>query len=152
MAAGGNGATMTGGKFAQRPNQPSKPQKVTARPFAKDNEPRQKEEAFATLTPLFFYGTLLSASLRRKVLGAEVLASYSILPDWKKSRVPKLKAWTIRVDPGHWVRGIRVDVTAEQLAALDRWENHDAYCREAVMLAEGTMAEAYVHRSKQDGE
>jgi len=109
-----------GSTFAQRPNQPSRPQKVTARPFAKDDEPRQKEEWFRLFIEQFGDDGLRllesshDARSQQEPTGEDMaMAGTLITPEWLaqvKAEILALPRLASPLDPtqaGEYEPGVR---------------------------------------------
>jgi gamma-glutamylcyclotransferase (GGCT)/AIG2-like uncharacterized protein YtfP len=84
-------------------------------------------------TRVFVYGSLLSASRRRAVLGRKVRMLPARLPDYERGRA---RYFYIVPRPGVETAGaILLNLDARDLAALDRYEElPDLYTREAVTV------------------
>lgn len=88
---------------------------------------------------VFVYGTLRHDLVRRLVIGREVESSPARLPGYRKQGLD------IRPEPGEVVEGERIDVVAEELRRLDRYERLGIrYERVRHRLADGS--EAWVYR------
>lgn len=87
---------------------------------------------------VFVYGTLKQPLVRRFITGARVPATPAQLPAFKRHGL------TIKPKPDAMVEGLLLEVSAQQMRRLDRYERLGLrYCRFQVQLASGEQVWAY---------
>ncbi|MBI4558309.1 MAG: gamma-glutamylcyclotransferase [Candidatus Hydrogenedentes bacterium] len=94
---------------------------------------------------IFVYGTLMDASIQRRILGRTAEARPGTLHGYRKTMVhvdgqgfPNIEA-----AEGHAVNGLILSVDTMSLAALDAYEGAE-YQRRQVLLADGKIAWVYI--------
>ena len=94
---------------------------------------------------VFTYGTLCNPSVRRGLLGHEVLTTPAELLGWEKStvRIGSTKYPAILPNPEKSVQGLVFQILPQELKQLDEYET-GAYHRRKVTLADGCEAWVYV--------
>jgi len=91
--------------------------------------------------PIFVYGSLKSGSLFAKVVGHEVSMTADSIEGYEHKEFDEGFS-DLNPDPDHEVSGFRVNVSADDLKALDDWE-HKFYRRKRVVLESGIAAWAF---------
>ena len=87
---------------------------------------------------VFVYGTLRYPSIRRLVLGRAGDPAHAVLAGYRRVNLD------LEPVPGEQVEGVVLEVSAEELARLDRYERLGVrYARTRVTLADGTDAWVY---------
>ena len=96
------------------------------------------------MTRVFLYGTLLHAGHRAAVLGREVETAPATLEGWRRGRAGGAPWPALAPEAGARVAGAAFEAGDGDLARLDRYEGAHGYVREAVTLADGAPAAAYL--------
>ena len=105
---------------------------------------------------LFSYGTLQHKHVQIENFGRELTGSHDVLPGYKQRLIPAMntaaaavtgQSHHLTIDPSSnaadSVSGMAFDVTAQELAAADRYEGIAGYTRIAVTLNSGKSAWVY---------
>jgi phage gp29-like protein/gamma-glutamylcyclotransferase (GGCT)/AIG2-like uncharacterized protein YtfP len=129
--------------------------------FQRKGEPQQIQKpgrAFRqknTKTPaadldsrLFVYGTLRDLGLDELITGDKVAETPATLTGWKKVALPRGDGYfTIERAEGSEVEGDLIDVSPEDLDALDDWE-HGEYLLQRIEMDDGHAAYTYVWKDE----
>ena len=94
---------------------------------------------------VFVFETLMNEDLRNKILNREVPFTVDFIPNWKEITTNTEGGddyHTIVPSEGSRVMGHCLDVTNEEVALFDKWE--DQYERKSVILGSGITSYVYV--------
>lgn len=94
---------------------------------------------------VFVFETLMNEDLRNKILNREVPFTVDFIPNWKEitTNIEDGDDYhTIVPSEGSRVMGHCLDVTNEEVALFDKWE--EAYDRKTVILGSGIKSYVYV--------
>jgi len=94
---------------------------------------------------LFSYGTLQNRSVQIANFGRELTGREDVLPGYVRRMVAIYANAEPSSDPGDAVTGTVFEISAQELAAADKYEEPADYRRIQVTLRSGVQAWVYVH-------